>query len=344
VDPALIAAVISGGAAILSGFFAGRARREAEELRQGGEALSRLHAATGALRLELFLETRSFARRLVHYSDTRKPGHPYPLATEREAFPASEYHAGGLMIYRMLRPLTVGEIIEKQTFDADLIVDPIMVDLLRFSHAGVEMLTGDRLGEGVRPGETLPGFEMEKCWDPGRSGSYGRRLSRGQQHEGASPPYQRVRGSYLRCAAAALLARDHDDGSRRRCMTHAEFCERWEKADEHPTFHAALVPAKRIFHEFSPAANPHFWLRLVAYAYTCEWFYDRARADATQRSRRERWVDTLRGEDPIEYTSLDIPVPGMLEAAAGDGPTGAYLVDNAALYKDRFQAIIDTAL
>ncbi len=343
-DPAVIAALISGGAAAFSGFSAVRARREAERLRQGGEALSRLRAATGALRLELFLEARSFARRLVHYSDTRKPGHPYPLATEREGFPASAYHAGGLMIYRLLRPLTVGEIIEKQTFDADLIVDPIMVDLLRFSHAGVEMLTGDQLGEGVRRGETLPGFEMERCWDPGRRGSYLRGLSRRQGHEGAAPPYQRVRGSYLRCSAAALLTKGHDDGSPRRCMSHAEFCERWEKADEHPTFHAALVPAKRIFHEFSPAANPHFWLRLVAYAYTCEWFYDRASADATHRSRRKRMADAVHRREPIEYASLDIPVPRMLRAAAGDGPTAAYLVDNATIYKDRFQAIIDTAL
>lgn len=345
-DAGTLAVVGSLGGAALSGAFAIGSHYERERLRRGGEALSRLHTATGALRLELFLETRSIARRLVHYSDKLRKGEGYPLVAERDGDPVSAYHAGGLLIYRLLRPLTIGEVIEKQTFDADLIIDPIMGDLLRFNNASVEMLTGHLLGEGLERGEdAIPGFEMERCWDPAR----GSQPPLEETVQEAKPPFQRIRGSYLRCAAAALLATEPATGLSR-CMSHAEFCERWERPEEHRRFHADLLPAKTILHRFDPARNPHFWLRLVAYAYTCEWFYKRASADAERVNRLRRAGQLLRGRKRVKYTPIDIPVETMLELAkppewGGQPAEGAeFLAEHAHRYRARFDEIIATAL
>lgn len=343
-DAGTLAVVGSLGGATLSGAFAIGSHYERERLRRSSEALSRLHTATGALRLELFLETRSIARRLVHYSEKIRKGELYPLIAERDGEAPSAYHAAGLLIFRLLRPLTVGEMIEKQTFVADLIVDPIMGDLLRFNNAGVEMLTGDQLSYGIDQGE-VPGSEMERCWDPAR----GTQPPLDSLREPGEPPFQRVRGSYLRCAAAALLTAGSEPGSTR-CMTHAEFCERWEQPEKHPAFHAALLPAKTILHRFAPDENPHFWLRLVGYAYACEWFYRRACADAARAHRLRRGWNYVRGRKNVKYTSLGIPIDTMLRLAMpADGDVQAeegavYLAENADRYKARFDKIIATAL
>jgi hypothetical protein len=282
---------------------------------------------------------------LVHYSDKLQRGEAYPLIAERDGDPVSAFHAGGLLIFRLLRPLTVGEIIEKQTFDADLIIDPIMGDLLRFNNTGVEMLTGHMVGEALGDGvERMPGFEMERCWDP----------PRGVQPPLDSPasgvsPFQRIRGSYLRCAAAALIASDPATGASRG-MSHAEFCERWERPEEQRAFHTALLPARTILHRFDPAGNPYFWLRLVGYAYACKWFYERAGADATRSQRLRRAGQVLRGRKLVRYTPIDIPVETMLQLAAPRGRgaqpsrAGRYLATHAHEFRQRFDEIIAGAL
>jgi hypothetical protein len=324
---ALVTAMASIVVALISGFLARRSGRATERLRQSNEARSRLHVATGALQLELFLETRSFARRLIHYFSESKEDHD--LATTRRGARPGAYHAGGLMIYRMLRPLTVGEIIEKQTLAADLLLDPAMADMLRFSHAGVEMLTGEEIGRGLEGEEWLPGFDMDQCWDPGHD-------------EGI---HQRIRGSYLRCGAAALLAKDAMAGEEpRRCITHAEFCKAWEHPEDDEEFHEALEPMKRIVDGFNWKDNPIFWLRLVGYAYACEWFYDRMRAWVVHRGVARRVKDTLTGRDPVEYRSIDLPLDAMLRAAGAGVPANGYLGSHAGAYRARFDRIIRDAL
>jgi hypothetical protein len=214
-----------------------------------------------------------------------------------------------------------------------------MVDLLRFSHAGVEMLTGDQLGMGFDGDGGPDGFDMARCWDPDQERA---RLDMPPGIEGAAEagrqPHQRIRGSYLRTAAAALVfsrSGPTSDREMKRCMTHPEFRERWEHPADHEDFHEALAPVKRIIGGFSPAGNPIFWLRLVGYAYVCDWFYDRVRGEYEGVR-----VDGPRGHDePIEYTEVDLDVPLMLGAARDP-----YLTLHAEAYADRFTEIIGRAL
>lgn len=326
---ALVMALASIVVAIASGTIAYRASRATELLRQANEERSRLNVATGALQLELFLETRSFARRLVHYFNETTDHHA--LATVRREGNADAYHAGGLMIYRLLRPLTVGEIIEKQTLAADLLLDPKMLELLRFSHGAAEMLTGEAIGAGIE-GEGSDGFAMESCWDVG--------------HEGAAT-FQRIRGSYLRCGAAALLAPEAA-GEPRRCISHAEFCKLWENPGKNRAaaqdFHEALEPVKAAFDGFNRQDNPIFWLRLVGYAYTSKSFYDRMWGQMLARRVWRRVKDVIGPSRHIGYEPIQLPVAAMLRSVGDGHPLNRQVSSRADTFAARFDEIVDHAL
>lgn len=343
VSVAVLAAAGSAGAAVLSGLFASRSNRRLEELRSSREARSRLNVATGALRLELFLEARSFARRLVHYR--RETVEDHDLSTHADEGGPAAYHAAGMLVYRLLRPLAVGELVEKQTFDADLIVDPIMVDLLRFSHAGIEMLSGEWIGKAVDGKGQLPGFDMRRCWDPVPGGGRHRREARaGDGHD-----VQRIRASYLRRAAAALLTPGTAPGESR-CITHPEFIERWDDPREHAEFHDALKPVKDVLHEFRPRDHPIVWLRMVGYAYACKWFYGQVCADIGHErigQRLKRWKTRRR---PVKYAPPELDVAellGCLAHAREGGQLRAdaqYIAQHADRYEDKFEEIVNTSL
>ena len=325
---ALIAALAALAVAGVSGWFSYKSARDVERLRRTNQELERLRGATGALRLKLFLYTRSVVRRMSFYYDDR-PDHPYPVHAKRRA-EESAYHDGGLLIFRLLRPLTVSEIIEQQTFYADLMLEPAMVDLLRFSHAAVEMLTGELLGEGFAKDAALPGFDMKQC---GNS-------------EVAWPqpgsPFQRVRASYLRTAAAALVVSERGRTPRQRCMGQVEFLHAWEHPADCGEFHAALVPVKALIDRFNPKCNPVFWLRLVGYTYVCKWFHDEVRKAAAR--------------EHADVAALKLLVPAMLRAAeASKAPEGSeagetlqavqgrYIAEHADGYQKRFEKIIHEA-
>lgn len=340
---AVVAATGSAGAAVLSGIFASRSVRRQEEFRSSSEARSRLHVATGALRLELFLETRSFARRLVHYD--RETVEDHDLSTRPDEGSAAAYHAAGMMVYRLLRPLAVGELVEKQTFDADLIVDPIMVDLLRFSHAGVEMLSGEWIGKTFEGGGKLDGFDMHSCWDPEPEGGRHRRWGRMEDGHAC----QRIRASYLRRAAAALLVPGAIAGETR-CITHPEFIERWDHPRRHVEFHDAVRPIADLLHEFRPKDNPIFWLRMVGYAYACKWFFGQVCADIGHEGighRVKRWRSR---RERVKYAPLKLEVPELLDRLEGARHGGrlradaAYVVENKKKYGGKFKQIVENSL
>lgn len=330
---AVIMAGTSLAVALVSGWYAARSRREVERLRVSSEALSRLEVATGALRLELFLETRSFARRIQHYY--RESGEGRTLQTRKGADPGA-YHDGGMMIYRILRPLTVGEIVEKQTLAGDLLLDPSMADMLRFAQAAVEMLTGDRVGRRFDGEDFFEGFEMAACWDVGDEGP---------------AIYQRVRGSYLRCGAAALLAPESVDGRQApRCITHAEFCKLWEQPHEQetgPAFHTGLTPMKATLDDFNRQRNPILWLRLVGYAYACEKFYEQMWKAMFGKRFRQRLRHPWRGRS-VKFEAIGVPVARMLREVATtegrDRPLNRYIAANADRYVKRFDEIIGMPL
>ena len=321
--------------------------REGLRTRHALEEVGRLSGATGALRLQLFLSTRSFVQRLRQYYTGED--RPFPLRATRNGWPESEYHACGLLIFRLMRPIVVSSIIEQETFYRDLLLEVEMVDLLRFNHAAFEMLTGERLGEEFtvdeepKPRAAFPDFVMERCYDPP-----------GRRPPSDSPPdaghFQRVRASYLRRAAAELVVGPDEREPQRRCMTHDEFLDRWEQPDqpdEHIKFHKRLEPVKATINDFWPMNNPVLWLRLVGYAYVCKWFYGRV-------------CDEARDKKNVNYTPVELPLSLMLESAerkaaepqadkrpAAESQAAAgreYLAKNANAYKDRFEELISTAL
>ncbi|HYM54436.1 MAG TPA: hypothetical protein VES97_03680 [Solirubrobacteraceae bacterium] len=338
---ALLTAGVSLVVSVVAGWFSRKTAQESERLRYSHEALTRLRGATGALRLDLFLAARSFARRLDQYYDGR-PTRPLPLRTEREGAPPRDYHAGGLLIYRLLRPLTVGEIIERQTFYGDLMLDPATREVLRFDHAAVEMLTGARIGEG------LPDFEIESCWDPEAGGLGGH-----PGNEAGCDPFQRVRSSYLRTAAAALVVPASGPQEPGRCMTHAEFLEHWEHPKKYRKFHEALEPVKRTIDRFSPMENPVFWLRLVGYAYACTWFHEQVIGEVFPENLGEQvaatWRKVTGRRERLKYEPLVLDVVDMLkkeDSTAAAKPTKAseYLRDHAKEYERKFEEIVRIAL
>ncbi len=324
----ILATSLSFVAALISGLFALKTARLKENLRQEHAATARLREATGAMRLQMFLATRSVVRRLDLYYDGQED-HPYELRAYDPG--CYEHHHAGLLIYGLLRPLALSHIIEHATYYGDLLIEPTMADLLRFNHAAYEMLTGYEigrtlesveaerqpqlalLGRGPRTASTrkgewqfFTGFNPDLCWD----------------QDTRTPPvgkgaFQRVRSTYLRRAAAALVADD-----KKRCLTHAEFCELWEQPKplrdkRAKAFHEALDPVTSIIHEFHPAENPVFWLRLVGYAYVCAWFHTRVRQAplAGGETWFGHWLRRLRPtSDAITYMPLVLPTAEMLEA------------------------------
>lgn len=333
-DAALALSLTSLAGVFVTGGMAARSRRASERFRVSSEARSRLQVATGTLQLELFLETRSFARRFNHYF--RESGEDHSLETMRGDSRPGPYHDGGMMIYRILRPLTVGEIIEKQTLPGDFLLDPAMVEMARFGQAAVELLTGDRLGAKFAGEGFIDGFDMTSCWDVGEEGP---------------DRFQRIRGSYLRCGAAALLAPESAAGPEpRRCLTHAEFCKLWEQPEQQPKrsrpFHQGLAPMKATIHRFNRYENPILWLRLVGYAHACERFYVRMREAMFERSLRQRLRSN--GREPAELETLDVDVVTMLrDLDEGDeepSPLGIFIAENADRYAKRFDAIFDSSL
>jgi hypothetical protein len=333
-DAALALSLTSLAGVLVTGGMAASSRRASERFRVSSEARSRLQVATGTLQLELFLETRSFARRFNHYF--RESGEDHSLETIRGESRPGPYHDGGMMIYRILRPLTVGEIIEKQTLPGDFLLDPAMVDMVRFGQAAVEMLTGDGLGARFDGKGFVDGFDMTSCWDVGEEGP---------------DRFQRIRGSYLRCGAAALLAPESPAGPEpRRCLTHAEFCKLWERPEQHPEasrpFHEGLAPMKATIHRFNRYENPILWLRLVGYAHACEKFYARMRGAMFDRSLTQRLRSD--GREPAEIETLEVDVVKMLrDLVEGDeepGPLSVFIAENAGRYAERFDAIVDSPL
>lgn len=303
-DSGAAVALISGGfsvVAVVVSFWAAIRTRRLEH-RYG--ALDRLRSATGRLRLELFLSARSVIRRVGTYSEF-----PHEIDTFPRRGRMGEYHDGGLMIYRLLRPLAISSLIEPQLYLRDLTLDRRSADLLEFGHAAYEMLTGQQ----IRHLACHEKFDMGACW--------GSRMT--NQEGPTSEPFQRIRASYLRVAADALLV--GDPGGQRRCMGHPEFIERWNKPAEYSIWHASLEPVKQTLDQFDRRDNAIFWLRIVGYAYVCKRFFDRQ----GRRSHNAK----------INYAAVDLDTVKMIESACDP-----CLNMHASKYPRHFKSIIADAI
>jgi len=93
------------------------------------EARKRLYTTIGPLRFQLLIACRDLAGRIETH-----PRRNYSTAVDR--------YYGRSTLFRILWPLAVAELIERQIAYADFSVDPSALNLLRFKRAAFAALTG----------------------------------------------------------------------------------------------------------------------------------------------------------------------------------------------------------
>jgi len=174
-------------------------------------ARKRLYTAIGPLRFQLLLACRDLRSRIELYAKT-------PYATTLNGY------YGRTLLYRILRPMAVSDLIERQIAYADFAVDTAAIEVLRFRRAFLESWTG---GDVVLAHPAVN-------W----------------QHQ-----EQHVFSDSLRRAAAAIILRDQID----RVMYHSEFHEFLANHANYEKVH----PFQRLLDGFSIESKPILWTRLV---------------------------------------------------------------------------------
>lgn len=184
-------------------------------------ARRRLYEAIGPLRFQLLVACRDVERRVTLQTGGR-----------RWNLDPAQYF-GRSFVYRLLRPLAIGVLVERQMSYADFALDKDAVALLRFDTAAYRMLSGS---------DPLPYHD-------------GLDFARETQH---------VFRDHLRAAAGRLLS---SDGDATVVMSFAAFSEAFPdpRADRH------LAPLARLFPAGTGSLldQPVLWTRLVGYAYAC---------------------------------------------------------------------------
>jgi len=217
VSSAVVAAVV----AALSSFFIQRYLLERKaQVDYQYEARKRLHEVIGPLRMQLLLAARDVVRR------TR--GH---VGKDWDMDPSASFVRS--FIYRLLRPLAISQLIERQMSFADFSVDPAAIALLRFNTAAERMLAGNEI--------VLDHPEAD--WDA---------------------QTQHLFRDNLRAAASTLIA--EDEGG----VVVVSFA-RFQRETPDLTAIPELRDLATLFSSSGNnlTSNPLFWLRLVGYAYVC---------------------------------------------------------------------------
>lgn len=186
------------------------------------DARRRLYETIGPLRFQLLLANRDLASRVAAY-----PLRPYKMT------PGGYYVMS--FTYRLIRPLAIAELIERQITYADFSVDAQMVDLLRFKSAVKAMLCdGDVIFDD-------PGADWQHQREHFFSGNFGR------------------------LARSGLVA---DPDGTVRLLREEEFGEVVDKREL-----SAL--AHQILSTLDLADTPRLWARLTGYGYVANWLLGR---------------------------------------------------------------------
>ena len=185
-------------------------------------ARQRLYKAIGPLRLQLLFATRDLASRVRAHLDA-----------ESWNMNPREYYAKSFM-YRILRPLAIGTLIERQMSYADFTVDRQTLDLLRFNANSYRIMSGR---EAI--------LEHPKAdW---------------------SSQSQHLYRDNLAAAAATLIVDQGDSGGV--IVDFAQFSELLKDPANYP----AIAPLAALFEncESFLCENSILWVRIVGYAYAC---------------------------------------------------------------------------
>ncbi len=193
----------------------------------GLDARKRLYTAIGPLRFQLLLACRDLAGRIQSYGLGRR----YDVDLQG--------YFGRSTLFRILRPLSLAELVERQIAYADFAVDAGAIDLLRFKKNAFAAFSGGSLVEG----------HPDVVW------------SRQEQH---------VFFDYLGRSANALIV--DADGQSERVVRFDEF----DRMLEGNGAMERLSPFPKILTGFTPAAKPLLWVRLVVYGNLCNDFVNTA--------------------------------------------------------------------
>ena len=221
---AVVAAIVTG---VLSYLRERQILDRKAEVDYRSNARRRLYEAIGPLRLHLLFAARDVVDRVVGHVaafESRGAGWSWNLDPR-------EYYARSFA-YRLLRPLAIGQLIQRQMSTADFAVDTSSLDLLRFDQAASRMLTGD---------EILLEHPLAD-WN------------RQTDH---------LFGDNLRRAAASLVAADGDGEPR--IIDFAEFTERLDGKRSPDALEDLLAIFGRCTGNLG--SNPIFWLRVVGYGH-----------------------------------------------------------------------------
>lgn len=184
------------------------------------DARKRLYEAIGPLRFQLLLACRDLSGRIIAHGIRT----PYSMDVDS--------YYGKSSLFRILRPLALTELIERQITYADFSIDKGAIELLRFKKSAFATFSGGSLVKG----------HSKVSWDE---------------------QIQHVFFDYLTRSANALIIKDK--AGKERCMRFDEF----EAFLEKPSNYSVISPFPRILKDFTPTGKPLFWLRLVGYAYLC---------------------------------------------------------------------------
>lgn len=189
------------------------------------EARRRLYTAIGPLRFQLLLACRDLAGRIESFH-----------AREHYRMDIANYY-GRSTLYRLLRPLSIAELVERQVGVADFAVEPSAVVCLRFRRTITRILSGDDLVRG------LPGVD----W---------------------SGQFEHVFADSLAACAQALIQREPSGVER--VLRFDEFNARLDKEG-----FGFVSPFDSLLDQLEVKSKPILWLRLVAYGHACNALIDR---------------------------------------------------------------------
>lgn len=186
------------------------------------EARKRLYQAIGPLRFQLLVACRDAASRIRGHG-TR----------EQYSMDMRGYY-GRSTLYRLLRPISISELIERQMSYADFSVDPTAIELLRFKRAVFSALTRGEVALN----------HPDLDW---------------------TDQIEHVVYDILSRAANVLII---SDNGTERVMQFSEF----DSFVEDRSHLERLSPLPEILGDFRISRKPIFWLRLVCFGYICNEF------------------------------------------------------------------------
>ena len=199
--------------------------KQAAERQYELEARRRLYLAIGPLRFQLLLACRDCAGRITAHG-----------RHERYQLDMKGYY-GQSTLYRILRPLALAELIERQVAYSDFSVDKGAIDCLRFKKTLIRILSGDEV----------------VCGHPKVDWS------------------REVEHAYSDSAVVGACGLVTGDGDTQHVMRFDEFRDEMKQNGT-----AEFEPFGRLLSNFELTSRPILWLRLVAYANSCADFVNHA--------------------------------------------------------------------